>query len=288
MFRLRKEDTSLYLYIKDLALNYFVEFQKQENLFKVEEMSQGTSDVYEIDSLLEPSPFERGRGLVYFDEGFDSCLVNSTTYSGTPEQSSRVTVYDQSMVVISATSYMLDYIDGRVVCGKNVTPTYIDYYWNYVSVVDEWSAIQAADSPVVVVDISGTDKKGFQLGGGKQVDRKVNIHVFASSTAERNDLTEVIYDALYLKSCAFYELPQGSVLDYDGTFYGRRENSNKEETLFSRETVSGTSRLMFENVTSRHINLPIAMSKGRDDIMLSDLNAYRSKLTFDLRTYVEG
>ncbi len=288
MFRLRKEDTSLYLFIKDLALTYFIEKQEQENLFKVEEMSQGTSDVYEIDSISAPSPFERGRGLVYFDDGFDTCLVNSTTYSGTPEQSDRVVVYDKNMTIIQSTNYMVDYIDGRIVCDKNIEPSYIDYYWNYVSVVDEWSAVEAANPPVVVVDIGGTDKKGFQMGGGKQVDRKVNIHIFASSTAERNDLSEVLYDALYLQSCALYDLPEGSVLDYDGTFYGRRENANKDETLFSRATVSGTSRLMFENVVARHINLPIAMSKGRDDVMLSDLNAYRSKLTFDLRSYIEG
>lgn len=288
MFRLRKEDISLYLYIKDSALNFFIEKQEQENLFKVEEMSQGISDVYEIDSLNEPSPFERGRGLVYFDDEFDTCLVNSATCSGTPEQSSRVIVYDQTMTVVPDTKYMIDYIDGRVICAKDVEISYIDYYWNYVSVVDEWSAIQASNSPVVVVDVSGTDKKGYQLGAGKQIDRKVNLHIFASSTAERNDLVETLYDSLYLKSCALYELSNGSVLDYDGTFYGRRENMEKTATLFSRETVSGTSRLMFENVVSRHINLPISMSKGRDDVMLSDLNAYRSKISFDLRSYTES
>ena len=63
---------------------------------------------------------------------------------------------------------------------------------------------------------------------------------------------------------------------------------DKTQTLFDRTTISGTSRLMFENVSSRHINLPIAMSKGRDDVMLSDLNAYRSKITFDLRSYTAG
>lgn len=288
MFKLRKEDTSVYLYIKDLALNYFVEQQEKENLILQTAMSTATSDVYEIDSVLEPSPFERGRGLVYFDDGFDSCLVNSTTYSGTPEQSNRIVVYDESMVIIPDSEYIVDYLDGRIITGKGITPSYIDYHWYYISVVDEWSAIQASDSPVVVLDISGTDKKGFQLGAGKQVDRKCSLHIFASSPAERNDIVETLYDALYLKSCALYELPKGSVLDYDGTFYGRKNNINKDETLFSRTTISGTSRLMFENVSSRHINLPIAMSKGRDDVMLSDLNAYRSKITFDIRSYTDS
>jgi hypothetical protein len=259
-----------------------------EPLFKQVNMSSLTSDVYDIGNFLDPSPADRGRGFVYFDEGFESCLVNCTTCSGSPEQNNRVIVYDKDMQVIPDTSYMIDYIDCRIVADKAVVPAYIDYYWNYVSVVDEWSAVQAAEPPVVVIDISGTDKKGYQLGGGQNIIRKVSLHIFASSTAERNDLVEVLYDALYLKSCPLYELPKGSVLDHDGTFFGRRYNNDKELNLFDRATISGVSSLTFENVSSRHINLPITMTKGRDDIMLSDLNAYRSKITFDMFSYTNG
>ena len=288
MFRLRKEDTSLYLHIKDNLLYPFIEKQETENILYNVEMSTETTSVYDIDTLLIPSPMERGRGLLYFDDGFDHCLVNTTTYSGTPEQSNRVVVYDETMTVISGTQYMVDYIDGRIICETTITPSYVDYYWNYVSVVDEWSAIVASEPPVIVIDLSGTDKTGYQLGGGKKVDRKVSIHIFASSPAERNDLSEVLYDGLYLKSCALYELDEGSVLDYDGTFYNRKHNMDKATNLFSRTTISGTSSLQFENVSARNINLPLAMSKGVDDIMLSDLNAYRSKITFDMRSYTNG
>jgi hypothetical protein len=285
MYRLRREDDSVYLYIKDVVLKPFIEKQEKEALLYIKELSTDTTAVYEIETFSQPSPFDRGRGMVYFDEGFDYCLVNTPTYSGTPEQSNRVRVYDENLNIIDDTSYMIDYMDGRIITTYNTKPAYIDYFWNYVSLVDEWSAITAADPPVVVLDVSGTDKKGYQLGGGKQVDRKMTLHIFASSTAERNDLIEVLYDNLYLKGCPLYELPEGTVLDYDGTFYGRRHNMNKDETLFSRATVSGTSNLMFENVSHRNINLPLAMSRGMDKVMLSDLNAYRAKITCDLRSY---
>jgi len=285
MYRLRHEDDSVYLYLKDVVLKAFIEKQEQEKLVYIEELSEGNTSVYEIDNVLEPAPFDRGRGLVYFDGDFDNCLVNTPTYSGTPEQSNRVKVYDQNGNVIDDTRYMIDYIDGRIITSRYVKPVMIDYYWNYVSLVDEWSAITAADPPVVVLDISGTDKKGYQLGSGKQIDRKMTLHIFASSPAERNDIVEVLYDGLYLKSCPLYELPEGTVLDYDGTFYGRRYNMNKDETLFSRATISGSSALMFENVSHRNISLPLSMSRGMDKVMLSDLNAYRAKITCDLRSY---
>ena len=183
-------------------------------------------------------------------------------------------------------------MDGRVITSGTVTPVSIDYYFNYISLVDEWAAIEAADPPVVVIDVMGTDKGGYQLGGGKRVVRKVDIHVFASDTAERNDIVETIYDGLYLKSCPLYNFVDGSVLEYDGTWYGRKGNMNKLETLFNPGYVGGycgnRCNLQFENVTTRHISLPLIMTQSRDEVMLSDLNAYRSKISFDMVSYTSG
>jgi hypothetical protein len=285
MYRLRKEDISVYLYIKDIVLKPFIEKQEGEELVYIPEVSTESTYVYGIETYAQPNPFDRGRGIVYFDDDFDECLVNCATCSGNPEQSNRVVVYDEFGNIIPDTDYMIDYVDGRIVTNNVVKPRYIDYYWNYVSVVDEWNVVEAADAPVVVVDIHGTDKKGYQLGGGKQIFRKLDLHVFASSPAERNDILEVLYDGLDDNSCPLYELPTGTVLDFDGTFYGRRSNINKDETLFSRATVSGSTNLRFDYVSSRNINLPLTMAKGADDIMLSDLNAYRARITCDLTSY---
>lgn len=298
MKKLRKEDLSLYYYIKDLVLSDFIEEEEMIQVRYIPEISTSNSYVYEALTSMLPSPTERGRGWVYFDDGFDACLCNSAICSGNPEQSNRVTVYSTTISgatehydPIDQSEYIVDYLDGRIVTSGTCQPTHVTYYWNYVSVVDEWAAVEAADPPVVVIDMQGTDKAGYQLGPGKKVSRKVDIHIFASNTAERNDLVETLYDGLYLKSCPIYALPKGTVLDYDGTWNGRRNNMDKSDpdTFFDRATISGViGNLEFNNVTSRHVSLPLLMTRSRDEVMLSDLNAYRSKVSFDLVSYTQS
>jgi hypothetical protein len=303
---LRKSDLSLYLYLKDSVLRNFIEVEEEIPLQLMPELSDLTSYVYQAVTTMDPSPTDPGRGWVYFDavSGTNNC-ASFTSVSGingdgnfafgTPEQSERVIVYETvagTLNVVPWTDYMIDYMDGRIISSRALETPYVTYYWNYVSVVDEWAAIEAAEPPVCVIDIHGTDKKGYQLGGGKKVIRKVDIHIFASDPAERNDLVETIYDCLYNKSCSLSDFVTGSVLDYDGTFYGRRDlldripnPINKLTFLLDRKTISNIGSLYFDNVTSRHINLPVIMSQSGNQVLLSDLNAYRSKISFDLIVY---
>ena len=305
----RKEDLSLYYYLKELVLIDFVEIDEMATLSYVPELSTHDNDVdpstnsfvYETLTEVLPNPTARGRGWRYFDtvSGTDGSIdlhnpfplvsgtnVNGDQIFGIPEQSNMVTVYDASLNIVDSSNYIIDYIDGRIITSGTCNPTYVTYHWNYVSVVDEWAAIEAADPPVVVIDMQGVDKEGYQLGGGKKVIRKVEIHIFASNMAERNDLVETIYDGLYLKSCPLYDFPLGGVLDYDGTWFGRKENPNKLTSLFDRTIVSNViGNLEFDKVTARHVNLPLLMTRSRNEVMLSDLNAYRSKISFDLISY---
>jgi len=144
--------------------------------------------------------------------------------------------------------------------------------------VNEWSEVLASDVPVVVVDIVSFIKEGFQLGGGKRVPRRVHLHVFASNTAERDDLVEVLYDGIYLKSCAMQEFNKGTMIDWDGTF-----NDNYEYSV-----VDGSCYLKFENLASRNINPPLLGIPSRDVTMLTDLNRYRARLSFDMFHIEEG
>ena len=303
---LRKSDLSLYLYLKDSVLRNFIEVEEEIPLQLMPELSDLTSYVYEAVTTMDPSPTDPGRGWVYFDavSGTNNC-ASFTSVSGingdgdfafgTPEQSERVIVYETvagTLNVVPWTDYMIDYMDGRIISSRALETPYVTYYWNYVSVVDEWPSIEASGTPVIVIDLHGTDKKGYQLGGGKKVIRKVDIHIFASDPAERNDLVETIYDCLYNKSCSLYDFVTGSVLDYDGTFYGRRDlldrvpnPTNKLTFLLDRKTISNIGSLYFDNITSRHVNLPILMSQSGNQVVLSDLNAYRSKVSFDLIVY---
>jgi len=322
MKNLRKEDLSLYYYIKDTILSVFVEREEYVQLAMLSDACdiEAGSYVYEYVSDLEPSPTERGRGWRYFNPPSGTLppcapytsvsgtnAEGESTY-GTPEQSyidnsalddrrdSGVVVYETTaggLTVVSDLVYMVDYLDGRIISTVELSkPAYVSFDWNYVSVVDEWAAIEAADPPVLVIDMHGTDKTGYQLGGGKKAVRKIDLHIFASNTAERNDIVETIYDGLYNRSCPVYELPTGSVLDYDGTFYGKKDATTvsgisdiKLTYLFDRSTVSHVSSLFFDAVVARHVNLPLVMTRGRDEIMLSDLNAYRSKVSFDMFSY---
>jgi hypothetical protein len=101
MKSLRKEDLSLYLYIKDTILLDFQEVEEYASLTLMPELCESSSYVYQY--------------------------VTS--------------------------DYMIDYIDGRIISTRQFNTPKITYTWNYVSVVDEWAAIEAADPPVVVIDI---------------------------------------------------------------------------------------------------------------------------------------
>ena len=303
MTSLRKEDISLYLYIKDVVLKSFTEIEELSSMGIMTDLCSMSSYVYGLNTSLIPSPVERGRGWKYFDspQEIDSCNYyvsvsgsngDGNPAFGTPEQSSMVILYETSssgtLDVVSPSEYMVDYIDCRIITERKLNIPYVTYKWNYISVVDEWAAVEASEPPVVVIDIQGTDKSGYQLGGGKYTKRKVDIHIFASNPAERNDVVETLYDGLFNKSCILYALPTGSVLDFDGTFYGRRTSltpENKLSYLFDRSKVNGVGRLMFDTVVARHVNLPLVMTRGVDEIMLSDLNAYRSKVSFDMLYY---
>lgn len=286
MTLLRKEDLSLYYYIKNSILCDFIEQDLNVPLTYMEMMSNTNSYVYEARSIADPNPTDYGRGWVYFDAASGTgCRYVAPTI----EQRNRVVVYNANGDIIPDNEYMIDYVDGRVITSGTTSsgvPATVDYFWNYVSVVDEWSAVEAAEAPVLVVDIYGSDKEGYQLGAGRKVTRKIDIHVFGSDPAERNDLVDHIFDGLYLKSTPLYDFPAGGVLDYDGTFYGRRENMNKLSTPFDRTKVASViGNMEFDKVTSRHVNLPLIMTRGTDEVMLSDLNAYRSKISFDLVYY---
>ena len=309
MRQLRKEDLSLYYYIKHIALIDFIESEELAYLNRLElhDACEDNVSIYEAlvewcgEDSVDPNPTERGRGWVYLDcstvSGTSQCspytLVSGTDVVGEDilgitEQSNTVKVYDVNLQEIPNTDYMVDYVDGRIVISDPAvaTPVYVDYDWNYISVVDEWAAIEASNPPVVVIDIHGTDKTGYQLGAGKKAIRKVNLHIFSSNPAERNDIVEALYDSLYNNSCPIYNFPDGTMLEYDGTWYGRKDTPDKLSSLFNPSTSTEIiGNLMFDNVTSRNISLPLVMTRDRNEVMLSDLNAYRSKISFDLVSY---
>jgi hypothetical protein len=284
---IRQEDLSIYRYLRDIVLSDYIEFQEKEELTLSKDRLTTPHKVYDIQTSVVPSPFERGRGIVYFDDLTSDYinLIDRTTTSGTPEQSSRVVVYDKYLNTIEDSSYMIDYLSGKIIMLEGIQPKYIDYYSYYVSLIDSWDSLPTSSPPVVVIDINSTKKKGYQLGGGKEINRSCNLFIFSSSSSERSDLTEILHDGLYQKTCPIYNFDRGSALDYDGTFFNRKRNMDKATNLFNRTVVSGTSNIRFEDVESKNINLPLTLTRRSESATLSDLTAKRSKISFTLAYY---
>ena len=268
MKKIRKEDLSLHHYIKNTILQDYIETETAIPLTYLEDQSSVDSYVYQSESTMDPLPTSLGRGWQYLDN------IGDTT-----EQQNSIIVYDGDGVVISGTNYSIDYVDGRIIMpDTTIVPATVTYKWNYIAVVDEWLAVESSEVPVVVVDISGFSKEGFQLGAGKKVPRTTSVHVFATDTAERDDIMETIYDGLYLKSCANQDFPKGTMLDWDGTF-----NSD-----YDYVTISGSSTLKFDDVEARSIFAPLMTIPNREVTMLSDLNRYRGRVRCTMYHWSEG
>jgi len=269
MKSLRKEDLSLHHYIKNNALQDFLESEVNIPLGYLDDQSvPGSSYVYGLETDMIPSPISKGRGLVYLDNPNDKT-----------EQTNCVTVYDKNYTVISGSNYDIDYVDGRIITASpSIVPATINYKWYYVSTIDSWKDVQeVSDLPIVVIGVSKFHKEGFQLGGGRYVPRQIDINIFASNSAERDDITETLYDALYQKSCAYQSFPKGTMVDWDGRF-----NNNFEYT-----TISGSSSLKFSNVIATTIRVSTT-TPSTDVTVLSDINRYRSRISFSVFHWEEA
>jgi hypothetical protein len=268
MEKLRQEDLSLHHYLRHFVLSEYIETDTSVPLVYLDDVSDPASSsyVYQASTTLEPSPTSRGRGWVYTDV---SPYIT--------EQTSSVIVYDGNGAVISGSEYMVDYIDGRVVTSGTVTPATVTYDWYYVALVNDWADAIVSDVPVVVIELADFAKSGFLLGGGRVVRRRGRFHIFASSTAERDDLAELLYDSIYNKCVNFQTFETGTMIDWDGTYH----------ELYTYATVDESSHLQFENVRSRIITIPLIPDR-RTLVSLSDINRYRNRIDFTMFHYEEA
>jgi len=232
---------------------------------------------YEADIIWLPNFLDEGRGWVYFENvGAQSCVLNSVP---TEEQTTRVTVYNESAGVISPTHYTINYADGAILVNggglvtPQGTPTAVDFVQHYVSVMDGWPGTEPPDPPIVAIQTEDFDKQPFQLGGGRKAVRRYTIHIFATSSAERDDLTEFLYDALYNRHVPVIDYRSGEPLRYDGTF-----NTTYSGTILTLN-LNDDALLYFRSVKAKNIN-------ARPD--WSDLNRWRSMITFTTESYRDG
>jgi hypothetical protein len=267
------EDMSLQHWIKDvlIPLKWVERVVNAPLVFNAEKL------VYEASIQWLPSFLDEGRGWVFFEPaGTGTCVVSDIP---TTEQSTRVTVKNQVGGTIGASLYTVNYKNGTIALPgggtttADGTPATVDFYQYYVSVIDGWPGTSPPDLPVVAVEIRGYDKRPFQLGGGRKSVRKVAIDIFSTSSSERDDLTEFLYDALYSRHLPVFDFREGEPLTYDGEF-----SPTWSGTLLTLGTDTD-ALFYFRNVKVEHIT-------GRQD--WSDLNRWRSRITFEMESYRDG
>jgi hypothetical protein len=268
----RMEDMSLQHWLKGVLLP----MRWVENVVNVPLNYNTDKGRFEAEITWLPNFMDEGRGWVYFDSyGQDSCVLNSVPST---EQTTRVTVYNESAATIDSSYYTINYREGAIIAGggnstPDGVPTTVDFCQNYVSVVDGWPGTDPPPGPVVAVEMGTYKKDPYQIGPGRISRRNMIIHVFATSSSERDDLTEFIYDALYSRHLAVLDFRQGEPLNYDGTY-----NSTWAGDLL-QVSPNDDALFYFRNVKAE----PISFRQE-----WSDLNQWRSKVTFVAESYRMG
>ena len=268
----RLEDMSLQHWLKDVV----IPLKWSEKVTGVALNYSADRLRFEADIVWLPNFLDEGRGWVFFEAASgDNCVINSIPNT---EQTTRITVYNESGAVIDATNYTVVYSDGAIIASGGTTtpqgvPTTVDFTQCYVSVVDGWPGIDPPDSPIVAIDMIGFTKSPRQLGGGRIADRRMTIHIFATSSSERDDLTEFIHDAMYNRHIPIVDFRDGEPLNYNGTY-------NTSYTGDILQTNGNDDALFYFR------DLKVEIINGRSE--WSDLNKWRSKITFTMRSYRDG
>jgi hypothetical protein len=200
---LRLYELSIINYIKYevLPLQY-LEYISDEPLV-VDAVNGG----YKTETDMEPNPTSVGRGWALFNEA----TVNGSLVIDTSAE--QTTMVD----VDGATTYSVDYLNGRIV-NPNTVPTSVSFYWNYVSVVESWPGVDPPPLPIVVVDMETKSGLGFQLGGGTKDVLRGAIYVFATSELEKRDITDLIHNKIENRSIPISNWHEGGYLSYNGTY----------------------------------------------------------------------
>jgi len=269
---IRMEDMSLQHWIKGALLP----IKWVEKVTNVPLTFNSNKQRFEAEIVWLPNFLDEGRGWVYFESvSTGSCVLNSIP---TEEQTTRITVFNESGGTISNAHYTVNYADGALTAvGVTTTPdgvpTTIDFVQYYVSIIDGWPGTEPPELPIVAVELGAYDKQPFQLGGGRKSVRNGTIHIFATSSAERDDLTEFLFDALFQRHIPVLDFREGEPLNYDGTF-----NTSFTGPILQLNE-NDDSIFYFRNVRAEPINM-------RGD--WSDLNRFRSRITFVMESFRDG
>jgi hypothetical protein len=269
---MKLEDMSIQHWIKDAI----IPLKWAEKVTSVPLNFNNDKQRFDADIVWLPNFLDDGRGWVVFDPvSGDGCSINNIP---TTEQSTRITVYNEVGGTIDSSNYTVNYLEGAIVANGGTTtpqgvPTTVDFVQYYVSVIDGWPGTEPPDPPIIAIQTENFDKQLFQLGGGRKAVRRYSFHIFATSSSERDDLTEFLFDALYNRHIPVIDFRQGEPLNYDGTF-----NSSYTGPLLTLNN-NDDALFYFRDVRAEYIN-------GRPD--WSDINRWRSRISFTMESFRDG
>lgn len=268
---MKLEDSSVQHWLKEaiLPLKWVERVQNVPLTFSPERQR------FEAEIVWLPNFLDEGRGWVYFDNvGAQSCVLNSVP---TQEQTTRVEVFNEGGSTIDSSHYDINYLDGALTISGSTTPqgtpTTVTFTQHYVSLIDGWPGTEPPDPPIVAVQTENFDKHPFQIGGGRKAVRRYSIHIFATSSSERDDLTEFIHDALYNRHIPVIDYREGEPLTYDGFF-----NPTYSGALLTLNN-NDDALLYFRDIRAEYVN-------ARPE--WSDLNKWRSRISFTMESFRDG
>jgi hypothetical protein len=269
MQQLRKEDVSLYMYIKDsiLSLDY-TEVSYNQDLVQDSPGVWTMGFDEQFGEMPGKFPFRRrdrnisglGRGIPYFDSDGQFVSVG-------PEQQNRVVVDNGTT---TATGCQVNYLDGQIITDQDLTGYTVDYEWNFVSVIDAWPYEDVPALPIVSIELQSGTSLPLQLGGGDIREANWHMEIFASNKGERDDLVDTLYNRIYNQRCLIYTFDNGLPLLRTGLF-------NPD---FTAVLNASYNFLYFEKVQTKLTGLP-----NWGFYNTEQLNRYRAAITFSTKAY---
>ena len=251
-----------YLRLYTLSIFNYIKYEVLPKSFTEEvtgsTLTQDITGNYVIDTNPKsyPNPLGEGRGLVMFDE----VLVGTQLISDlTSEQTTKCNVP-------GVATYSIDYLNGRVLNASSA-PTTIDYSWNYVSTIIGWPGDEPPQLPIVAIVLDSSSGSGFQLGGGVKDSVKGDIHVFATSELEKQDISNAIYKSLNNKSLTIGNWHEGSFSGFEGEYTG----------FVPQQEVTVTRGALLDVSTNLVLN----------NFDWSELNRYRSSIRFSMEVLAD-
>ena len=174
-----------------------------------------TSELLQPYQNIETGQFELGKfqaqyqNWVYYSIGVSGVTVPAQI-TASPTQTQSYINYPRGMVAFTQQPYP-----------TTVTATYSYYIVNVIDGFPDLDNIESLQLPAVSVDLGPIRRNPLQIGGGFFVNRTFDLDVFARNDSERDQIVEVLDNALSYN----FQILDFELADYPLNFNGDRKST---------------------------------------------------------------